>query len=64
MSGPHTFVRGPEAGVTAPLEAVPRLERSSRAPSVTEDDYLADRHTKIYVGQSRHWVLAWLWFLL
>ncbi|GGR17997.1 hypothetical protein FHS38_001916 [Streptomyces netropsis] len=64
MSGPHTFVCGPEAGATALLEAVPRLKRSPRAPSVIEGDYLSGQHTKIYVGQSRHWVLVWLWFLL
>ncbi|WP_406111795.1 hypothetical protein [Streptomyces sp. NBC_01003] len=28
-----------------------------------EVEYLAVDHAEIYVGQSRHWVVAWLWFL-
>lgn len=31
--------------------------------SLLEVDYLTVEHEKIYVGWSRHWVLAWLWFL-
>ncbi len=33
------------------------------SPPLYEVDYFAVEHTKIYVGQSRHWVVAWLWFL-
>lgn len=37
----------------------------SSRPSVSlfEGDYLVGEHVEIYVGRSRHWVLAWLWFL-
>jgi hypothetical protein len=31
--------------------------------SLFEVDYLTVEHVEIYVGQSRHWVVAWLWFL-
>ncbi|MFJ2008560.1 hypothetical protein [Streptomyces chartreusis] len=31
--------------------------------SLFEVDYLGVEHAKIYVGQSRHWVGVWLWFL-
>ncbi|SFF71108.1 hypothetical protein SAMN02787118_11110 [Streptomyces mirabilis] len=31
--------------------------------SLFEVDYLTVEHAEIYVGQSRHWVVAWLWFL-
>ncbi|KPI31720.1 hypothetical protein OV320_0128 [Actinobacteria bacterium OV320] len=31
--------------------------------SPSEADYLTVERAEIYVGQSRHWVVVWLWFL-
>ncbi|MGW7434505.1 hypothetical protein [Streptomyces sp. NPDC054849] len=28
-----------------------------------EVDYLTVEHAEIYFGRSRHWAVAWLWFL-
>jgi hypothetical protein len=32
-------------------------------PSLFDVDYLTAEHAEIYVGRSRHWAVAWLWFL-
>lgn len=32
-------------------------------PPLFEADYLPAGYAEIYVGQSRHWVVSWLWFL-
>ena len=47
------------AGPACPLLAAASLP----APSPLEVDYLTVEHTKIYDGRSRHWAVAWLWFL-
>ena len=33
------------------------------APLLFDAEYLTVEHAEIYVVQSRHWVVAWLWFL-
>jgi hypothetical protein len=40
-----------------------RLGGGGGAAVSFELDYLLTGHAEIYVGQSRHWVVAWLWFL-
>jgi hypothetical protein len=32
-------------------------------PSLFDVDYLTAERAEIYVGRSRHWAVAWLWFL-
>jgi hypothetical protein len=31
--------------------------------SLFECDYFTAEHAEIYVGQGRHWMVVWLWFL-
>lgn len=42
-----------------PPVSCPREQRQA----AFEVEYLTVEHAKIYDGQSRHWVVAWLWFL-
>ncbi|GHD36358.1 hypothetical protein GCM10010317_000610 [Streptomyces mirabilis] len=39
------------------------LAVTGSASVTAEDDYLPAGPTKIYAGWSRHWEIAWLWFL-
>ncbi len=61
VKNPRTLpADGPAPAPSSPVRAAPA------APGLTgagEIDYLNGAHTKIYVGRSRHWAVAWLWFL-
>ena len=55
---------------TAPPATTPGTPRGEAVvmvalppPSLFESDYLVVEHAKIYVRGSRHWLIAWLWFL-
>lgn len=69
-SGPPGPSRAPRAS-PPPGPAIPgrnaavSLAVTAPRPSASplEADYLLTGHTEIYVGRSRHWALAWLWFL-
>lgn len=51
-----------DASTGTNLRMRPRCASPSPA-SLFEGDYLPTGHAKIYVGRSRHWMVAWLWFL-
>jgi hypothetical protein len=59
-----TQVLNPVCRVLVPLRPVnPAVTALLLPPSLFEVDYLTVERAKIYVGWSRHWVVAWLWFL-
>lgn len=70
-SGRFDAVAGSVSGMCPAVSAravLPSARSPERAlcgvrPPAARDRDRADRHAKIYVGRSRHWVIAWLWFL-
>jgi len=52
-----------DRGYDSERGALPGLWSASPVSSLFEFDYLIVEHAKICDGWSRHWVVAWLWFL-